>query len=154
VHSVGLASAPLYDAAERKFAGSLTMTALVHLIHHYSNSTTQDFSEVIREVDRLQIRELQAKVDDTWYGSLNTVGYIHPCASLLDAADKMLSTRSRRLPLVDSDEAGDHIIVGVLTQHRLLRFLAVNVRVEAVMDVRGRDEPVCSRSPPTLVPRD
>ncbi|KAI9230612.1 MAG: hypothetical protein DHS80DRAFT_12142 [Piptocephalis tieghemiana] len=124
----GLASAPLYDAEKKQYAGTLTMTILVHLIHHYHAhpTTTKDYGEVIQEVDRLQIQELQEKVQGTWNGASNHLVSIRPCDSLVDAAKTMLERKARRLPLVDVDGSGDDVIVGVLTQHRLLRFLAVN----------------------------
>jgi len=40
----------------------------------------------------------------------------------------MLKTRARRIPLVDmDDETGREMVVSVITQYRLLKFIAVNV---------------------------
>ena len=52
----------------------------------------------------------------------------HPSAPLYDAAQRLIQTHARRLPLVDNDsETGHQVIVSVLTQYRLLKFIAINV---------------------------
>lgn len=52
----------------------------------------------------------------------------HPSASLYDAAKLLIQTHARRVPLLDHDtETGHEIIVSVLTQYRLLKFIAINV---------------------------
>lgn len=53
----------------------------------------------------------------------------HPTASLFDAAKLLIQTHARRVPLLDHDsETGHEIIVSVLTQYRLLKFISINVR--------------------------
>ena len=52
----------------------------------------------------------------------------HPNASLYNAAQRLIQTHARRLPLLDNDtETGHQVIVSVLTQYRLLKFIAINV---------------------------
>ena len=52
----------------------------------------------------------------------------HPSSSLFDAAKRLIQTHARRLPLLDSDsETGHEVIVSVLTQYRLLKYIAINV---------------------------
>jgi hypothetical protein len=52
----------------------------------------------------------------------------HPRAPLYDAAQRLIQTHARRLPLLDNDsETGHQVIVSVLTQYRLLKFIAINV---------------------------
>ena len=42
----------------------------------------------------------------------------------------LIQTHARRLPLLDSDtETGQEVIVSVLTQYRLLKFIAINVGI-------------------------
>lgn len=54
----------------------------------------------------------------------------HPLSSLYDAAKLLIQTHARRLPLLDNDtETGHEVIVSVLTQYRLLKFIAINVRL-------------------------
>lgn len=52
----------------------------------------------------------------------------HPSSSLFDAARRLIETHARRLPLLDNDtETGHEVIVSVLTQYRMLKFIAINV---------------------------
>lgn len=58
---------------------------------------------------------------------LETVS-VHPERPLYEACRTMLKTRARRIPLVDrDDETGREMVVSVITQYRLLKFIAVNV---------------------------
>lgn len=53
---------------------------------------------------------------------------VHPSRPLYDACRQMLKTRARRIPLVDfDDETGREMVVSVITQYRILKFIAVNV---------------------------
>lgn len=46
---------------------------------------------------------------------------------LYEACRRMLKTRARRIPLVDvDDETGREMVVSVITQYRILKFIAVN----------------------------
>lgn len=57
---------------------------------------------------------------------LETVS-VHPDQPLYEACRKMLHTRARRIPLVDlDDETGRETVVSVITQYRILKFIAVN----------------------------
>lgn len=54
----------------------------------------------------------------------------HPSSTLYDAAKLLIQTHARRLPLLDNDtETGHEVIVSVLTQYRLLKFISINVRL-------------------------
>ena len=54
---------------------------------------------------------------------------IHPLKPVYDACRKMLETRARRIPLVDlDDETQREMVVSVVTQYRILKFVAVNVK--------------------------
>ena len=46
---------------------------------------------------------------------------------LYEACRQMLKTRARRIPLIDRDhETGRQMVLSVLTQYRILKFIAVN----------------------------
>ena len=46
---------------------------------------------------------------------------------LYEACRRMLKTRARRIPLIDvDDETGQEMVVSVITQYRILKFIAVN----------------------------
>jgi len=54
---------------------------------------------------------------------------VHPMIQLYDACRQMLRSRARRIPLIDVDEeTQQEMVVSVLTQFRILKFVAVNVR--------------------------
>lgn len=53
---------------------------------------------------------------------------VHPDQPLSDACAALVRTHARRLPLVDKDDqTGKETIVSVLTQYRVLKFIAINV---------------------------
>lgn len=48
--------------------------------------------------------------------------------TLYEAAQVLVQTHARRLPLLDYDTATGHeAIISTLTQYRLLKFIAINV---------------------------
>ena len=58
---------------------------------------------------------------------LETVS-INPLRPLYEACRRMLESRARRIPLVDiDDETKRAMVVSVVTQYRILKFVAVNV---------------------------
>ena len=53
---------------------------------------------------------------------------MHPLHPLFEAAKLLQKTHARRLPLIDRDEqSGGEVVLSVLTQYRVLKFIAVNV---------------------------
>lgn len=57
---------------------------------------------------------------------LETVS-VPPMRPLYEACRRMLKTRARRIPLIDADdETGREMVVSVITQYRILKFIAVN----------------------------
>lgn len=53
---------------------------------------------------------------------------VHPMRPLYEACRCMLESRARRIPLVDiDDETKREMVVSVVTQYRILKFIAVNV---------------------------
>ncbi|KAK4694573.1 5'-AMP-activated protein kinase, regulatory gamma subunit, partial [Phenoliferia sp. Uapishka_3] len=53
--------------------------------------------------------------------------FVHPDQPLADACAALVRTHARRLPLVDrDDQTGKETIVSVLTQYRVLKFIAIN----------------------------
>ena len=53
---------------------------------------------------------------------------IHPTRPLYEACRAMLDSKARRIPLIDvDDETKRAMVVSVVTQYRILKFVAVNV---------------------------
>lgn len=59
---------------------------------------------------------------------------VHPSQPIYEACRRMLKTRARRIPLVDvDDETGRETVISVITQYRILKFIAVNNEQNTVM---------------------
>jgi len=53
---------------------------------------------------------------------------VHPLRPLYDACRFLIRTHARRLPLIDKDtQTTGEVVISVLTQYRVLKFIAVNV---------------------------
>ena len=62
------------------------------------------------------------------------LNHIHPTRPLFEACNQLLETHARRLPLIDYDSASDmELIVSVLTQYRVLKFVANNVGCQMIV---------------------
>lgn len=49
---------------------------------------------------------------------------------MLDACKYLIQTHARRLPLIDEDsQTSGEVVISVLTQYRVLKFIAMNVRL-------------------------
>lgn len=64
---------------------------------------------------------------------LETVS-VHPSEPLYEACSRMLKSRARRIPLIDiDDETNRETIVSVITQYRILKFIAVNTEPHTML---------------------
>ncbi|KAI0398122.1 hypothetical protein F5Y17DRAFT_214349 [Xylariaceae sp. FL0594] len=116
-----IVSAPLWDSNRSKFAGLLTATDYINLIQYYCQ-----FPEHIDNVDKFRLSSLRDIERAIGVLPLETVS-VHPSRPLYEACSRMLKTRARRIPLVDiDDETGRETVVSVITQYRILKFIAVN----------------------------
>ncbi|EDO19452.1 hypothetical protein Kpol_1002p100 [Vanderwaltozyma polyspora DSM 70294] len=118
-----IVSAPLWDAKTSRFAGLLTSDDFINVIQYYfSNPDKFDL------VDKLQLGGLRDIERAIGAVPLDTES-IHPSRPLYEACVMMLNSRSRRIPLIDQDEeTSREIVVSVLTQYRILKFIALNCR--------------------------
>ena len=146
--SVGIVSAPLWDSKHSTFAGLLTSTDYINVIQYYCQ-----FPDKIDEVDQFRLSSLRGTLL-SWRRAagvtranrnladiekaigvlpLETLS-VHPMQPLYDACRSMLKTRARRIPLVDvDDETGRETVVSVITQYRILKFIAVNNEKHTVL---------------------
>ncbi|KAI0552645.1 hypothetical protein F4679DRAFT_534957 [Xylaria curta] len=117
----GIVSAPLWDSHRSKFAGLLTATDYINLIQYYCQ-----FPEHIDNVDKFRLSSLREIEKAIGVSPIETLS-VHPSKPLYEACRHMLKTRARRIPLVDiDDETGRETVVSVITQYRILKFIAVN----------------------------
>ncbi|EGN98976.1 hypothetical protein SERLA73DRAFT_53729 [Serpula lacrymans var. lacrymans S7.3] len=121
-------SAPLWNSDKSKFAGMLTVLDIIHLIQYYYYTANYDSAAADVETFRLEsLREIEKSLGVATPPLLRE----HPNSTLYDAAKLLIQTHARRLPLLDNDsETGQEVIVSVLTQYRLLKFISINCTKE------------------------
>ncbi|KAG0091924.1 AMP-activated serine/threonine-protein kinase regulatory subunit [Podila epicladia] len=126
-----IVSAPLWDSTKHKFAGMLTATDFINLIQFYYSHSS--YTAAIREMDLFQISQLRDVEKEIGVPPPELFS-LHPLQSLYDACHLLVESRSHRLPLVDVDsETGEEMIVSVLTQYRILKFIAMNYQDEKTL---------------------
>lgn len=121
-----IVSAPLWDAENGKFAGLLTLTDFINCIQYQIKNNKNDGENII---DYLTLKDLyKLESDKNFPYKLDDVN-IHPFQTLYQACLEMSKSNSRRISLIDFDEdTGKHIVISVLTQYRILKFLTLNCR--------------------------
>ncbi|KAJ3500402.1 hypothetical protein NLJ89_g9814 [Agrocybe chaxingu] len=126
--SPGVVSAPLWNSEASKFAGMLTVLDIIHLIQYYYRTASYDYAAADVETFRLEsLRDIELSLGVDQPPLMKE----HPSSSLYDASRTLMKTHARRLPLLDYDtETGHEVIVSVLTQYRLLKFISINCHKE------------------------
>ncbi|CAG8560110.1 6634_t:CDS:2 [Diversispora eburnea] len=120
----GVVSASLWDSTNQKFAGMLTVSDFINLIQYYYKHSS--YSDALEEIEQFQIQQLRESRLGSPPPQLMS---IHPLKSLHEACKLLVEARAHRLPLVDVDsETGQEMIVSVLTQYRILKFIAMNCK--------------------------
>ncbi|TFY80435.1 hypothetical protein EWM64_g3573 [Hericium alpestre] len=122
--SNGVVSAPLWNSEKSQFAGMFTVSDIIHLIQYYYHTSSYDNAAADVETFRLEsLRDIEKSL----HVAIPPLLHEHPSATLYDAAKLLIQTHARRLPLLDNDtETGHEVIVSVLTQYRLLKFISIN----------------------------
>lgn len=108
----------------------LTVNDIIHLIQYYYRNSSYDSAKREVETFRLErLREIEAALAVPPPPLLSC----HPLRPLLEACQLLVKTHARRLPLLDWDEqTGIETVVSVLTQYRVLKFIAMNVSWQSV----------------------
>ncbi|KAI5950251.1 SNF4 [Candida jiufengensis] len=118
-----IVSAPLWNNKTSRFAGLLTSSDFINVIQYYFQ-----FPEKFEFVDQLTLNGLRDIEKSIGVDQIDTSS-IHPFKSLYEACVKMLESKARRIPLVDTNEnEARDIVVSVLTQYRILKFVALNCK--------------------------
>lgn len=121
----------------------LTVLDIIHLIQYYYD--TANYEAAAADVETFRLESLRGTYA-VFIGSVVTDWFLpeeiekslgvatppmlreHPSSTLYEASKVLIQTHARRLPLVDYDtETGQELVVSVLTQYRLLKFIAINV---------------------------
>ncbi|KAI9890407.1 MAG: AMP-activated serine/threonine-protein kinase regulatory subunit [Vezdaea aestivalis] len=119
----GIVSAPLWDSKSERFAGLLTTSDYINVIQFYWANP-----DALKEIDQFRLSSLREVEKKIGAAPIETIS-IHPEQSVYEACRRMLESRARRIPLVDIDhDTSHHSIISVVTQYRILKFVAVNVK--------------------------
>ncbi|KAL4795922.1 nuclear protein SNF4 [Aspergillus venezuelensis] len=118
----GIVSAPLWDSKSSTFAGLLTTSDYINVIQYYFQNPA-----ALDQIDQFRLDSLREVEKALGVAPPETIS-IDPERPLYDACRRMLESRARRIPLVTNDSQTDrHLVLSVLTQYRILKFVAVNV---------------------------
>lgn len=118
-----IVSAPLWNNKTSRFAGLLTSSDFINVIQYYFQ-----YPEKFELVDQLTLDGLRDVERAIGVDQIETAS-IHPFKSLYEACVKMLESKARRIPLLDTNEnEARDIVVSVLTQYRILKFVALNCK--------------------------
>ncbi|KAI9898746.1 hypothetical protein N3K66_007106 [Trichothecium roseum] len=116
-----IVSAPLWNSHTSRFAGILTSTDFLNVIQYY-----WQFPDEMSKLDQFKLSSLRDIERAIGAVPIETLS-VHPLKPLFEACSRMLKTRARRIPLLDVDgETGKEMVVSVITQYRILKFIAVN----------------------------
>ncbi|KAK6202838.1 gamma subunit of 5'-AMP-activated protein kinase [Scheffersomyces amazonensis] len=149
-----IVSAPLWNNQNSRFAGLLTSSDFINVIQYYFQ-----YPEKFEFVDQLTLDGLRDIEKAIGVQQIETVS-IHPFKSLYEACVKMLESRARRIPLIDEDEKTHReIVVSVLTQYRILKFVALNCKetkmlLKPIKNIQGlgtiKDISTCTMNTPVI----
>ena len=141
MRNTGIVSAPLWDSTSSTFAGLLTTSDYINVIQYYFQNPA-----ALNQIDQFRLDSLRgaswAPVSSDRVSKLicglevekalgvappETIS-IDPERPLYEACRRMLESRARRIPLVTHDSQTDRaLVLSVVTQYRILKFVAVNV---------------------------
>ncbi|KAK9474880.1 uncharacterized protein V1510DRAFT_410915 [Dipodascopsis tothii] len=130
----GIVSAPLWNSKTSKFAGLLTSSDYINVIQYYYQNP-----EKLDKVEHFTLDGLRDVERAIGVQPLETVS-VHPFKPLYDACLKMVASKGRRIPLIDYDaEKQREIVLSVLTQYRILKFVAQNCKETRMLRKPLRD---------------
>ncbi|PYH75928.1 CBS-domain-containing protein [Aspergillus uvarum CBS 121591] len=117
-----IVSAPLWDSKASTFAGLLTTSDYINVIQYYFQNPA-----ALNQIDQFRLDSLREVEKALGVAPPETIS-IDPERPLYEACRRMLESRARRIPLVTYDSQTDRsLVLSVVTQYRILKFVAVNV---------------------------
>lgn len=129
-----IVSAPLWDSKSSTFAGLLTVSDYINVVQYYWQNP-----DALQQIDKFQLNSLREIERAIGAQPIETVS-IHPLRPLYEACTRMLASHARRIPLVDvDDETQREMVVSVITQYRILKFISVNVKETQMLRKPLRD---------------
>lgn len=138
-----------YASLSRRQTGMFTVSDIIHLIQYYYHTNT--FDGAAADVEHFRLESIRGELCTPIMAVGHTLDHhlylnpraeveqqlqvpqppllsVHPMRPLYEACRLLIRTHARRLPLIDRDEqTGKEVVLSVLTQYRVLKFMAVNV---------------------------
>jgi len=112
----------MWDSNTSTFAGLLTTSDYINVIQYYVQNPA-----ALDRIDQFRLNSLREVEKALGVPPPETVS-IDPERPLYEACRRMLLSRARRIPLVSNDSQTERsLAVSVITQYRILKFVAVNV---------------------------
>jgi CBS domain-containing protein len=100
----------------------LTVSDYLNVVQYY-----WQFPDMLPQIDQFRLDKLRDVERAIGVSPIETVS-THPLTSLYEACRRMLASRARRIPLVDvDDETKREMVISVITQYRILKFMTINV---------------------------
>ncbi|KAI9022146.1 hypothetical protein CLU79DRAFT_751393 [Phycomyces nitens] len=122
----GIVSAPLWESKTQRFAGMLAVSDFINLIQYYYNHNSVE--EALRDIEQFEIAHLR-DVEKQVNAPTSQLVYMDPMLTLYDACRLLAESRVHRVPLLDREpNTNTEMIVSVLTQYRILKFIAMNFK--------------------------
>ena len=114
-----------------------TVQDVIHLIQYYYHTSSWESAPADVEAIRLtSIRDVEKELHVPPPPLLS----VHPLRPLYDACRFLIRTHARRLPLIDIDsQTQGEVVISVLTQYRVLKFIAMNVSNSSAMCYNSTD---------------
>lgn len=129
---LGIVSAPLWSSETQKFSGMLTVADFINLIQYYYTHSSVD--EALKEMENFELAHLR-NVEKQVGAPAPQLVSMNPMSTLYDACKLLAESRAHRVPLLDKEPGtGTETIVSVITQYRILKFIASNVRMTHLSD--------------------
>lgn len=133
----GVVSAPLWrstlnqdteDPSRRPgFAGMITVNDIIHLIQFYYH-TSSNYDSATLDVETMRLERLR-EIEHALNVPPPPLLWIGPLSPLSEAGELLVLTHARRIPLLDyNEDLQVESVLSVLTQYRLLKFIAMNCR--------------------------
>lgn len=118
----GIISCAIWDSVKYKFVGLLTAADFIDAVHYQIVSNDWSSSQTLVLTD---LAEIKTKINARPVATTS----INPYKSVYDACKVLLDSSAHRVPLIDQDDKlGFDVVVSVLTQYRVLRFMALNCK--------------------------
>ncbi len=138
---VRMTNVVMYGRSEDN-TGMFTVQDVIHLIQYYYH--TSSFEAAAADVEQIRLHTIRGGSTSALpvtLADMNLVDIekalavppppllsVHPLRPLYEACRFLIRTHARRLPLIDKDtQTNGEVVISVLTQYRVLKFIAMNV---------------------------